>query len=471
MGRMSLVQERNRVGRVAGGGRRRPSRWVLALVCLVVMTTGIAADAKSPVDSDPSPEAKWSSDTIYGNNLRPLVEERDGVQTLNIYGPGNRIVAQVVRDGDGREEVHYLLADQLGSTRVVLEGGGEVVGRYDYTPYGETTVAGSDGAGVRYGYTGHPSDGPLGNYHTPQRVYDPTLGRFLSVDPMRSDASPYVYAGENPVILVDPTGGVKLAFYFVDDKVLAEASQGAPAAILELYGRPRTRSRTGITRLSALKNLGIQPTEGQARHLANDIRSGTGKTIERTGEAVFLIGPETKPADFRALTDGMHMLEFTRLENDAPQPLFEDITVVAGRKHAGVAEGFAAALQREGFPKPRLFIEKFDTGRVRDAKGNAVEAVKSVKSYERTTLPSGEAGWASTKRSPAEYLRFRKLPEVARYGGSTLGQAGASQVPSATGSGSHQAPPLPQGEPGRGGVSGVWRGWESTPMEVMPSVP
>ena len=31
--------------------------------------------------------------------MRPLVEERDGVQTLNIYGPGGRIIAQVVQDG------------------------------------------------------------------------------------------------------------------------------------------------------------------------------------------------------------------------------------------------------------------------------------------------------------------------------------------------------------------------------------
>ena len=470
---MARVRSLRMVGR---GGKTR-LLWAMTLLCLLSLATGGAvgqlhSQATSATISElPTPGDTSSATAIYGNHLRPLVEERDGVQTLNIYGPGNRIVAQVVRDGDGREEVRYLLADQLGSTRVVLEGGGEVVGRYDYTPYGETTVAGSDGAGVRYSYTGHPWEGALGSYHTPQRVYDPTLGRFLSVDPMLSDASPYVYAGENPVILVDPTGGVKLAFYFVDDKVLAEASQGAPAAILELYGRPRTRSGIGITKLSALKSIGLKRTQGDARYHANHLLSGRKATIERTGEAVFLIGPETKQADFKALTDGMHIMELARLENEGQQPLFEDITVVAGRKHAGVAESFAAALQREGFPKPRLFIEKFDTGQVRDPKGNPVEVVRSVKSYEGTTLPSGEPGWASTKRSPAEYLRFRKLPEVARYGGSTLGQAGASQVPSTSGSGSHQAPPLPQAEPGSGGASGVWRGWESTPMEVMPSVP
>ena len=168
-----------------------------------------------------------STTTIYGNHLRPLVEERDGVQTLNIYGPGNRIVAQVVRDGDGGEEVRHLVADHLGSTRLALDQAGNPVGRFDYNPYGETTASGNAAAELRYRYTGHPGDSPLGNYHTPQRVYDPTLGRFLSVDPMRSEVSPYVYAGDNPVNLVDPTGGVKLGpFYFVDDKLFAEAGKG-----------------------------------------------------------------------------------------------------------------------------------------------------------------------------------------------------------------------------------------------------
>ena len=58
---------------------------------------------------------------VYGDQLRPLVEGTGGVQTLNIYGPGGQIIAQVVRDGQGRQEVRYLLADHLGSTQAVLD--------------------------------------------------------------------------------------------------------------------------------------------------------------------------------------------------------------------------------------------------------------------------------------------------------------------------------------------------------------
>ena len=85
---------------------------------------------------------------LYGGGMRPLVEERDGVQTLNIYGPGGRIIAQVVQDGQGSEEVRYLLTDHLGSTRVVLDAEGNAVARYEYAPHGETTIAGTAAADV-----------------------------------------------------------------------------------------------------------------------------------------------------------------------------------------------------------------------------------------------------------------------------------------------------------------------------------
>ena len=163
---------------------------------------------------------------LYGGGMRPLVEERDGVQTLNIYGPGGRIIAQVVRDGQGSEEVRYLLTDHLGSTRVVVDAEGNAMARYEYAPHGETTVAGSKGAEVRYRYTGHPYDEGQELYETPARGYDPTLGRFLSVDPRRQDASPYVYTGNNPVGYVDPTGGIKVPFFVISGLPVNKSNQG-----------------------------------------------------------------------------------------------------------------------------------------------------------------------------------------------------------------------------------------------------
>ena len=161
---------------------------------------------------------------LYGGGMRPLVEERDGVQTLNIYGPGGRIIAQLVRDGQGSEEVRYLLTDHLGSTRVVVDAEGNAVARYEYGPHGETTVGGVAGAEVEYRYTGHPYDEGQEVYETPARGYDPTLGRFLSVDPQRETASPYTYVTNNPVLYKDPTGKARVGTV-VTEQVLSLAKE------------------------------------------------------------------------------------------------------------------------------------------------------------------------------------------------------------------------------------------------------
>ena len=168
---------------------------------------------------------------VYGDQLRPLVEETDGVQTLNIYGPGGQIIAQVVQDGQGGQEVRYLLADHLGSTRVALDGDGNVVARFEYGPHGETTASGTAAAEVRYRYTGHPWDEAQGVYETPARVYDPTLGRFLSVDSQRQDASPYVYASNNPTNKLDPDGlqDVYFLLYTASGTVINDAPHGTPS--------------------------------------------------------------------------------------------------------------------------------------------------------------------------------------------------------------------------------------------------
>ena len=88
-----------------------------------------------PLDDGPETISATATNTNYGNGLRPLVEEKDTVQTLNVYGPGNRIVAQVLRDAQGNEEVRYLVADHLGSTRMVLDKSGNSGSRFDHTPY------------------------------------------------------------------------------------------------------------------------------------------------------------------------------------------------------------------------------------------------------------------------------------------------------------------------------------------------
>ena len=68
-----------------------------------------------------------------------------------------------------------------------------------------------DGASQPYRFLGNElyTSNSLGLYDFSARMYDPTLGRFLSVDPMAEGyrhLSPYAYCAGNPVVYADKDG-------------------------------------------------------------------------------------------------------------------------------------------------------------------------------------------------------------------------------------------------------------------------
>ena len=83
----------------------------------------------------------------------------------------------------------YLSADLLGSTRLVTDEKGNVVGRHDYLPYGEEIVLGRgsqwgpDVDPVRQKFTGQQRDTETGVDYFQARYYGSTLERFTSTDP------------------------------------------------------------------------------------------------------------------------------------------------------------------------------------------------------------------------------------------------------------------------------------------------
>ncbi|RDZ29494.1 RHS repeat-associated core domain-containing protein [Lysobacter silvisoli] len=101
----------------------------------------------------------------------------------------------------------YFLTDAIGSTRGLTDGSGNLVQRYDYTPYGQTQASlGSHNNPYRY--TGRELD-DSGLYHYRARYYHPGMGRFLSEDPLGfggGDVNTYAYVAGDPISYNDPTG-------------------------------------------------------------------------------------------------------------------------------------------------------------------------------------------------------------------------------------------------------------------------
>ena len=121
--------------------------------------------------------------------------------------------------------VHYYITDHLGSTRAVTDTLGNVLAKFDYTPYGELLASNDNTtAGTDYLFTGKERQAKQGAselYDSQARFMD-TGGRFLSIDPLAEEyyhLSPYTYCAGDPVKLVDPDGEAwKPTYTYVDEK-------------------------------------------------------------------------------------------------------------------------------------------------------------------------------------------------------------------------------------------------------------
>ena len=141
---------------------------------------------------------------VHGLNDYPLLEVSDE-SVQYIYGIGGLLA--LVKDG----KVYTVLKDHLGSTRLVVDEAGTIITAFDYLPFGDLmgTAYGNPEI-ISYRYTGQEFDAELGLYNYRARFYDPSLGRFYATDPKGQFASTYLYAGNNPIVMVDPDG--KIAF-------------------------------------------------------------------------------------------------------------------------------------------------------------------------------------------------------------------------------------------------------------------
>lgn len=110
------------------------------------------------------------------------------------------------------ENPTYLKADMHGTNQVAVASTNYAVTRRTLDPYGNPLGAESASPWPdNRGFLNKPTNTTTGLTDIGARNYDPTLGAFISVDPILDLASPqqwtgYTYANNNPTTLSDPTG-------------------------------------------------------------------------------------------------------------------------------------------------------------------------------------------------------------------------------------------------------------------------
>jgi RHS repeat-associated protein len=154
--------------------------------------------------------AMYANDTLQS---QPIY----GSSRLGMYKGGNRTGERNLGNK------HYELSNHLGNVLAVVTDNinmkndsttATVVSASDYYPFGSNmpgrTFSSED---YKYGFNGKEKDqnGEFGNTHYDYgfRIYNPEIGKFLSVDPLSPKYpfySPYQYAGNTPIKFIDIDG-------------------------------------------------------------------------------------------------------------------------------------------------------------------------------------------------------------------------------------------------------------------------
>lgn len=149
--------------------------------------------------------------SFYAKNGR-LIWQRDEVtrhRVNYVYLSGDTIAEYMRPIGVPAATITYVHTDAQGSPIAKTNASKVVTEASEYEPYGKLLNRPNDD---RAGYTGHVMDSATGLTYMQQRYYDPTIGRFLSVDPVTvqnkngANFNRYWYGNNNPYRFNDPDG-------------------------------------------------------------------------------------------------------------------------------------------------------------------------------------------------------------------------------------------------------------------------
>ena len=157
-----------------------------------------------------------------GGKAYEVIAAPGGTVTQKHYIGDFAVVTKVVGSPTS-DTTDYLHRDHLGSVDTVTDVSGEVVQRMSFDAWGrrreenwqpstDNAIAAYDTSITRRGFTNHEMIDTVGLVHMNGRVYDPTLGRFLSADPHVQaphnfqNWNRYSYVLNKPLSYTDPTG-------------------------------------------------------------------------------------------------------------------------------------------------------------------------------------------------------------------------------------------------------------------------
>ncbi|MCK2005057.1 RHS repeat-associated core domain-containing protein [[Brevibacterium] frigoritolerans] len=151
----------------------------------------------------------------YDENDNVVLETNQSAAVLASYVYDNANRPLTMTKGGKTYTFH---ANAHGDITTVTDEVGTIVASFQYDAWGNhLKESGSFASQVPFRYAGYRYDIETKLYYLQQRYYNPDIGRFLTLDPVLGDKenpitqNGYVYADNNPVMLIDPQGTMAFA--------------------------------------------------------------------------------------------------------------------------------------------------------------------------------------------------------------------------------------------------------------------
>ncbi|MGW2084562.1 RHS repeat-associated core domain-containing protein [Streptomyces sp. NPDC001880] len=124
---------------------------------------------------------------------------------------GQTLAVRTTTSGTAGSKLSFLAADHHGTSSIAMDATTQDVTKRYTTPFGAPRGAKSTTWPDDKAFLGKPADTTTGLTHIGAREYDPSVGQFISVDPVlapdqHQSLNGYSYANNTPVTSADPTG-------------------------------------------------------------------------------------------------------------------------------------------------------------------------------------------------------------------------------------------------------------------------
>ena len=175
----------------------------------------VALDSGTNITYDHDPLGRRVAKRIDGTVTEKYLW-RDNTTLLAVYDGSDNLIERF-NYADGRLPVsmlrggstYYMMYDQVGSLRLVIDSAGNITKSVDYDSFGNIINDTNPGFTIPFGFGGGLHDRDTGLVRFGARDYDPTIGRWTAKDPIDfagGDVNLYGYVQNDPVNFVDPSG-------------------------------------------------------------------------------------------------------------------------------------------------------------------------------------------------------------------------------------------------------------------------